>query len=91
MNVINFAFFRYGDLTPITVKGKIHAVIVTLVGLVLTSILVGNLSNLVMLSTVLVYRQPSFDSNGTVSIFWHESINHLIHAEWRMRERRQWL
>ena len=88
VNIINLAFLRYGDLTPITVKGKIHVVIVIIVGLFLTSILAGNLCNLV--STALVDTPPSFAANGKVSRnFWYNSINHLIHAERRMRKRRQ--
>ena len=44
--------FRYGDITPRSVPGKIIAMIWTLVGLVLTGILTGALTSTVTTLTI---------------------------------------
>ena len=51
--------FRYGDLTPITKLGKMLTMIWMLVGLVLTSMIVGGLSSAFSVEFVL---QPSQDT-----------------------------
>jgi len=56
----------YGDITPVTKMGKLHAAIWMLIGLVLTSMITGNLAGLFMID--FVFHPIAIESNEKVLV-----------------------
>ena len=63
--LLPLVFFSYGDLVPKTKKGKIYTVAWTAVGLVFTSMIIGNLSSLLAID--FVFKPITVSSNGKAS------------------------
>ena len=60
--LLNHHASRYGDITPKTILGRLFTVIWTLVGVVLTALIVGQITN--SLTTRTVQTPESVKSNS---------------------------
>ena len=69
---------RYGDLTPITKMGKFLGMVWMLIGLVLTSIVIGNISSIFAIE--FVFAPSSFATEDAVSVQYYKCTLSFIHS-----------